>query len=456
MGLSSLPPNSSSISIQLQRKIRTGIFWVIGATLLFALPSNSQSAFGMLFLALGLQNAINFSIERAIVQSPRQDQPFLNTAWTLQILCGIACCLLGCGFVGFMVLYFKQPLSSWLPTLGISSFAIVATSLNSTKIASAERDFAWENVISMHIVAAWIGKVIAFLITIFLMRSSFGSQLPTWELLIKGSVSAVSFCWLSHFFIQGIPNKIQWENSAFQLIYRYGRWIIAIVIIDSIQYAIKEILIGKNLDINSLGSYYFLLNINSFIMGFGFVYALRHWILFPVYSKILRTYPYLLNAFLKKSRLIIIGFVSILIISSIFLGKPLLLMIFGNRWERVIDLLPFLALPGIVNIISSTYDDVLYAQGKTSTLFSFTAIQAVLEIALIVLGMSVLGMGFWLQGVLLASIISSYLMYAVKAIYFSRQSLWQPSVDFPFLAITSILLIVFFSQGKGLSLVSLG
>jgi O-antigen/teichoic acid export membrane protein len=451
MGLSSLPPSSPSISPQLQRKIRTGILWVIGATLLFALPSNSQSAFGTLFLALGLQNAVNFAIERAIVQSPRQDQPFLNTAWTLQIFCGIACCLLGCGFVGFMVLYFKQPLSYWLPTLGISSFAIVATSLNSTKIASAERDFAWKNVITIHIVTAWIGKVVAFFITISPMRFSLGSQLPSWDLLIKSSVSAVSFCWLSHFFTQGMPNKIQWENAAFQSIYRYGRWIIAIVIIDSLQYTLKIILVGKFLDIESLGSYYFLLNINSFIMGFGFVYALRHWILFPVYSKIIRTYPYLLNSLLKKSRLITIGFMSILIISSIFLGKPLLLMIFGGRWERIIDLLPLLTLPGIVHIISSTYDDVLYAQGKTSTLFSFTAIQVVLEIALIVLGM-----GFGLQGVLLGSIISSYLMYAVKAIYFSRQSLWQPSVDFPFLAIASILLIVFFSQGKGLSLVSLG
>jgi hypothetical protein len=103
MGLSSLPPSSSSISPQLQRKIRTGIFWVIGATLLLATPSAhfeySQSAFGVL-LVLGFQYAINLAIERAIVQSPRQDQAFLNTAWTLQILCGIVCCLFGCGITG--------------------------------------------------------------------------------------------------------------------------------------------------------------------------------------------------------------------------------------------------------------------------------------------------------------------------------------------------------------------
>jgi hypothetical protein len=101
MGLSSVPPSDPTISIQLQQRIKTGILWVLGATVLFALPPaqlwDLESAFGVL-LVLGLQNAINIVIGRTMVQSSLQDQAFLNTAWVLQIICGIACYLSGCVF----------------------------------------------------------------------------------------------------------------------------------------------------------------------------------------------------------------------------------------------------------------------------------------------------------------------------------------------------------------------
>jgi O-antigen/teichoic acid export membrane protein len=443
------PPSSPPISNQLQRKVTTGILWVLGAALLFALPRDPEIV-GVLF-ALGVQNTINIAIERAIIQSSRHDQAFLDTAWVLQIICGVACCLLECVAVGFMVVFFKQPLSYWLPMLAISAFATVVTSLNSTKIASAERKFAWGNVVGMRMLATWISKGVTFILLVFLMRYLPRSQAPLWTSLVVGAVSAVPLCALSHILLKGKPNRFQWDRTAFQSLYHYGVWILGIVALEFLIHNFEWIALGKISGSNSLGSYYYLSKINPFFVGLSLVSALRLWVLLPAYSELVRTHSSSLYSFLRKSRLIILCFVSLLALLSIILGKPLLLMLFGKAWEPIIKLLPFLAVQGIVSMTSSTYDDVLYAQGKTSTLFSLTAIQVVLEAALFLLGAS----RFGLQGILLGTIIASYLIYAVKAVYFSRQSLWQPAVDFPFLAIASILLISLFSQGKGLSLFSL-
>jgi hypothetical protein len=298
-------------------------------------------------------------------------------------------------------LYYKLSLSDWLPILGTSSFAIVVTSLYSTKIASAERNFSWGDFIKIYILAAWMNKAIGFVFVIFFRHSLLESQSPSLEFLFRTSLGAILFCLLSHFFVKGISNRFQWDTTAFWSIYRYGSWIVGITILGFIKSNFGWILVGHFLSTKSASFYYFCLNINQSIIEFGFIYALRQWILFPVYSQLIRTHYSALYSFLKKSRLMMIGFISVLALCSIPLGRTLSSMIFGNKWEPVISLLPFLAAHVIVTIISSTYDDILYAQGKTSTLFSLTAIQVVLEVAL-----TLLGIRFDFQGVLLGSMIS--------------------------------------------------
>jgi O-antigen/teichoic acid export membrane protein len=332
--------------------------------------------------------------------------------------------------------------------LTVASFATIVTSLNSTKLASAERKLAWGKVFRVRTLAVWLGKGANLILLFFLIRYLPRSQLLLWTLIIGGAVTAVPLCVLSHILLEGKFNRFQWDRTAFQSLYRYGVWILGICVLESLMYNFELLASGNFLSLNSFAVYDYLFKAAPFFMGFSLVPALRQWVLFPVYSELVRTHSSVLYLFLKKCRLIILCAVSILALLSIPLGKPIISMLFDNRFVPFLGLFHFLSIQAIVSTVSSTYDDVLYAQGKTSTLFFLTAIQVVLETALFFLGMR----SFGVQGILLGIIISSYLIYAVKAFYFARQSLWQPIIDFPFLVIASILLIAFLSQNKGLAM----
>jgi hypothetical protein len=451
MSPQSFPPSSPSSSNQLQQKVNTGILWVFGAAILLGLPSsqllNPEISIGLLF-AIGMQNAINIAIERAIIQSSRNDQDFLDTAWVLQIVCGVVFCLFQCIVASFIALFYKQSILDWLPMLAVACFATIVTSLNSTNLASAERKLAWGKVFRVRILAVWLGKGANLIFLLFLISYLPRSQLQLWTLIIGGAVTAVPLCVLSHILLEGKFNRFQWDWAAFQSLCRYGVWIVGICVLESLMYNF-ELLASENfLNLASFTVYDYLSKAAPFFMGFSLVPSLRKWVLFPVYSELVRTHSSKLYLFLRKSRLIILCFVSILALLFILWEKPVISMLFynSNRLEPFLGLFPLLAVQGIVSTIGSTYDDVLYAQGKTSTLFFLTMIQVVLEAALFFLGMR----SFGLQGILLGIIISSYLIYAVKAFYFARQSLWQPVVDFPFLAIASILLIALLAQNRGL------
>jgi len=280
------PPAPASLK---QRALRAGgwtaLGWGVGNAmrLLSTLVMTrilAPDMFGVMAIATMVSVIIalltDLGIKQNIVQSPRGNRSeFLDTAWTLQIVRGVALWVVGVLIaIGLQVAVsrglvprgtvYASPVLPWV--IVAVSFTAVINGLQSTKMALAERQLDQRHLTQIELLslAVSIGSMVA----IGLRTHSI------WALVAGSWAGALVSAAMSHAWLAGPRNRLSWDRHCLQEMVSFGKWIFLSSFIGVFALNADRIVLGGLVSANTLGQYAIAGTIVATIQGiFSKVYT---------------------------------------------------------------------------------------------------------------------------------------------------------------------------------------
>ena len=282
------PSKGKNLPAMKRYDIASGALWNMGgfgAGQLLRLASNVvltrlllQEAFGIMALTMVAISSVatlsDFGIRASVVQNPdAEDRQFLDTAWTLNIIRGVALffgvCLVAIPFSRF---YETPEILYLVPMVGVR---ILIDSATTTKLIVYRRQVKIKQLAMIEL----IGQV-AGLIVMIPLAWHFQS---VWTLVIAGLVQS-SFRTIVSYVVPGKNNRLCWDKASVRKIYHFGRWILLSTALSFADASVDKLVFGKLVTLAMLGVY----NIGAMMAGLAgrIVGRLTTALFFPVLSRV--------------------------------------------------------------------------------------------------------------------------------------------------------------------------
>lgn len=384
-------------------------------------------AFGLMALAnvilIGLTMFSDIGIKPAIIQSTRgEDEAFLNTAWSMQIVRGFVI------WIGAAVLAYPASLIYGQPqlfpliavlggTAGISGFASIS-------LASSERRLMIGRVTIIQVISQFITLIITILMA--WKTQSF------WALAYGAVIGSAANTLLSYMVIPTHKHRFVFEADAFVSLFRFGRWIFVSTLITYLGGQGLRAIQGAYVSPTELGILAIAQTL-AWIPG-DITAQIMNVVGFSALSEIRRRGHNEMVSALKSMRLKVV-YASLPIFIGLSLGSGIIINImYDQRYEQAGSYLAIIALTGAISVITMGYQSALMAMGKVRlhTL--------VLTVAMVgrICGLAI---GFYLYqvpGMLIGIGIGGLAGYIIAAISAKRLGFYFVTNDICFFSIISI------------------
>lgn len=388
-------------------------------------------AFGLMgiyaAIVYGVHMLTDVGIGTSIVQKERgNDQTFLNTAWTVQILRGVIVWGVLCALAFPVANLYGQPLlAAMLPVVGLCA---IIGGFNSTKMYSVQRNLDAKRITQIEIGVNALGLIFTAYLA-WLMHS-------VWA-LVWGNVFGASLGLIaSHYVLHGTKNKFAWDLDAVTHLKGMGRWIMLGSSLTFLSVEGARLMIGAMLDMQQVALYTLASTLN--LMFSKAMEQVTGRVFFPTYSEIHRTTPEKLKTILYKARLTIILPSWGLAVLFIFLGTQIMGVLYDVRYRGSGPMLEFLAAGSLVGCLWMSYSGALLAMGKAATNTFLTAILVVLQISAIFIGFHFGGV----TGIVIGVAAVNWIMYPVYAYVMSSIGLWHNKLDLIMVAASVLIMVV--------------
>lgn len=408
-----------------QRVLNAGLWSLAGYAISQAIRFGSNllmtrllvpEMFGVMAIAMivffGLAMFSDVGLKQSIIQSKRGNDPvFLNTAWVIQILRGVAlwaiavCIALLLHLANFTDLVPKDSVyaNPSLPyVIAVLSIIAVIAGFQSTKSLEASRNMSLGYITKMELITQIVGLVC--------MLGWASINRSIWALVAGTICSFVASTVMSHTWLPGIPNRWQWDQSAAREIIHFGKWILISSILGFLLISGDRLLLGGLVSPNVLGVYVIAYSI--FTSVDSIVSKLIGDITFPALSEVIRERPDDLKPTYYRFFVVIASFVyfcaGILIVS----GQSLIELLYDPRYEQAGWMLQVLAV-ALLTVPFRVAAICFLALGFSKLFSHLIAIRVVVLLLLTPLGFHFFG----LPGAL-AGIVLSYFSSVPTSIFF--------------------------------------
>ena len=409
------------------RALRSSAFALLGhgGSQLLRLASNLiltrllfPEAFGMMALVqvfmTGLMMFSDLGITPAILQSRRgDDQDFLNTAWSIQVVRGFALWF-GAGLLALPVaaFYAAPPLAQLLP---VAALSLVILGFTPTRAESANRHLRLGRVTLIDLATQLIG-IAAAVVLALLLRS-------VWALVWSGLVSALAQVILYDLFLPGPRNRFRFERRAAKELIGFGKWIFLSTLAGFLYLQGDKLILGRFLSLDLLGIY----NIGFFLASFPVLLglALVRKIMIPLYRE--RPPGESAENFRKFRQLRLALSAGLLaLLAALALGGDWLVgLLYDPRYGRAGAVVVLVAVIQMLPAIVLTYDQSALAAGDSKRFFILSLARAVLSLAGLLAGVWLAG----LAGALAGQGVAALLTYPVVAWLAQRHGVWDALHD---------------------------
>ncbi len=385
-------------------------------------------AFGLMALVsvvtVGLTMFSDVGIGPSIAQNARGDDPdFLNTAWTIQVIRGFGLWFGACLLAWPVAQFYGEPdLALYLPIAGIS---LVVAGFNPTRIETAHRHLLVGRLTVLDLWSQVIG-----ITSMVVLALSTGSVLA---LVVGGVIQTVVKLLLTHVFLPGPANHLRWEKRAADELVRFGKWIFLSTAFWFVTSQGDRAILGKFLSLEVLGLYNIGYFLASFPMMLGHAVAQR--VLIPVYrDKPAKAAPQN-RALQRKLRFgLSAGILGLLLVMA-FAGPALTQLLYDARYLSSGPMVTLISCALIPAVIGMSYDQAALAAGDSRSFFAFSAIRAVVQVTLLLLGV----VQFGLIGAIGAVGLAGVLVHPVLVWLALRHGVWDPLHDLGFALLAGAL-----------------
>jgi O-antigen/teichoic acid export membrane protein len=370
----------------------------------------------------GMKMFSDIGIGPSIIQHQRgEDESFLRTAWTIQIVRGVGIWLCVCLIAWPVARIYGQPLLFLLlPAAGVAN---LISGVNSMSLFTLNRQMRLGRLTAVRVSSQVVGLLTIVALAWFFRYRLGWHEECAWAMVIGGIVSSVVKVVLSHIWLPGIRHRPAWDAEAARDIVHFGKWILASTALAFLAQQGDRLILGGVLTIAELGIYSI-----AFFLSQALVMAIRtlaRRVLFPVYSQLLRERPADLKARVFKIRVVLLAGALPLCCALAIGGDELVGLLYDDRYRTAGWMLQLLAMGAVADVINTSISPIVLAAGSSR---SFTLLSAA-RLIFLLLCMLVGGYFAGIRGVVTGVAVAPYLLYPLMAVIIRPYRLWMPWLD---------------------------
>jgi O-antigen/teichoic acid export membrane protein len=386
-------------------------------------------------LVLGIALFSDVGIQQSLIQSKRDDKVYINTAWTLQIVRGVAIFLFSLGIaVSIYVLSVLQVIPAVstyanpvLPyVLAVLSISAIITGFESTSLTTLNRQLNLRRVVAVELLSQIVGII---------MMITWAASSPTiWAMVAGALITAVIKTYLSHHIHDGGRHQVMLDRTAVNEIVGYGKWVFIGSILGFLAANGDRLLLGVFVDAEAMG--YFAIAVLLATTAQQVLQGLIAKVAFPVLSEVVRTRKDDLKSVYYKLRLPVDG---ITLASSGFLfsaGALLVSILYDQRYAYSGYMLEVLSI-GLMQVRFTLAGQCYMALGKPKLVALILFLRVIGLFALLPSGFFLYGMDGAVWAITLAIFLplplSIYLKYRYGILNIAREMLVLPIFPLGFL-----------------------
>lgn len=315
-------------------------------------------AYGIALLSLGLLETLTQTgVNTVLIQEDNIEKKFINSAWVVSIFRGILITAILLIFAPIVSSFFNSPQSLSLLLL-ISIVPFLRGFINPSEVRFQKDLMFAKNF--------WFQAIILSVDTITSIAVTYITKNPMG--IVIGLMTGVVFeLFLSFAVIAPRPN-LNFEIEYIKRIFHRGKWITATAIFDYLFFNSDNIVVGRLLGAGSLGVYQLAYSIAvTPLTQIGTVF---NFVTFPIFAKMPNDISRLKRAFLKT--FLAVFFLSIPIVFILFFLPQIFIFILGEKWSKVVSILPILSLLGLIKALSGPAYSFLLSLKKQHYLTAIT------------------------------------------------------------------------------------
>jgi O-antigen/teichoic acid export membrane protein len=355
-------------SVTLRGALRT-VGLVRNILLARILAPSDLGLFGIALVILSILDRFsNTGLQAALIQKKEDIEDYLDTAWTIQAVRGLA---LGIGvFLGAeqFAEFFNEPrAASFIRMLAV---VLALRGVASPGIVVFIRQLEFKT----HFMRRVSGNVVELAVSLafaLVFRNAWALMIG----LVAGNLTNV----VMSYWIHPFRPKFRFQLGQARQLSHYGRWIFLNEVLYFLSYRGDNLIVGKFLGPATLGVYMIAYSISEVLTVE--ISGLINDVAFPTYSRLQGELSRIRSAFIFASQLLISCAFPMAVVLSLLAG-PLLDLMFDARWAEAATVLPVLALAGALRAAVSNASAVYRAVGRPDLSFKSSLIRVAVMYAL--------------------------------------------------------------------------
>ena len=427
--------------VPLGRRALRGSFWSLGGQgfgQVLRLANNLiltrllfPEAFGVMALVQvamqGLAMFTEVGVRSAIVFHRRgEEAAFLNTAWTVQVLRGVAIALMVALLAGPLARFYEEPLLEYvLPVVGLGAclegFASTARYTLIRRVEPSKQ-------ILFDLAAQFIA--LSTMCALALVWKS------VWVLVIGNLVGQAAKAILSHLMIAGYTNRFAWDRETMAELMRFGAWIYLSTVLAFLMSQGDRLVMAKVFNSAELGVFTVALFLSQAVVLL--MEGLSSSVLQPVYSRLLeRPLEDTRRQVLRARRLLLavtLPPVCILAVS----GEWIVELLYDDRYLAAGPMLRILAVGTVGQVIAISAERAILARGDSFRWMLLQLSRALLLAAALAYGLRTGNTTTLLVGISAARLLS----YLPLVGLLRPIGVWLPALDATAFALSGLVIAV--------------
>ncbi len=353
------------------------------------LSPNDFGLFGITLLAFSVLNTFSQTgLQVALVQKKGDIKPYLDTAWTIQIIRGGALAIVLFGAAPFLASFFNNPVAT--PLLQVVGLSALFQGFTNIGVVYFQKELEFHKRFA-YMFSGTIADLIVAIPTALILKNA-------WALvfgLLAGNLVQAIVSYLIHPYR---PSFILQRNKVKEL-FAFGKWIFAQTLVAFLGTKSDSFFVGKMLQVQALGFYQMAYRFSNLLIPE--ISNVVSKVALPAYSKMQDNEQGLKRAFLLILEISTV--VSMPLTAGILLLGPEFVHIFlGEAWTPMVSVLRILAVAGFLHSVVTLGTPLFRGAGTPKLDFTIYLTRAIV----IVVALFPLTKLYGMQGVALATTLS--------------------------------------------------
>ena len=409
-----------------------------------------REAFGLMVMIniylQGLAMLTDLGIAPSIVQNPKAEEPeFLRTAWTLQMIRGLALWLGALALSFPAAWYFGQPaLRVFLPVAGLNLLIVSFDSTNfhllhrhlnvglqtfltvSTQIAGLIVSVSGALVWRLYAEYRTLEAMIEVLSTGGDWRNIQFEESFYWMgvwALVGGTLVGMAFHTVLTYWVPGPKMSFAWRKDHVRDLIHFGKWIFVSSLLTFLANNLDRTVLARFFDVGMLGVYGIAFMFSNVVVEL--LRSLSNRVLFPVYAEMARERPEVLRKRSTYVRLLLMAVTLPVLWGMVLAGPEFIRFAYKPEYWDAGFLLQLLACGSILTGMAAPVEIVFLAVGDSYRHFLTMLSRSVTLLSAMALGGYLNGS----DGIIWGIVLAPALHYPFLSLLARKYGVWVPWLD---------------------------